>query len=313
MRVAVAPWDPSYGAATEIDGLAEPTAEVNLDLEVPLGAWAPRRPGPTPGAGAVVFVDGVRRVDARVWVGDETVPVHAGLCASWAAGAVRCDGGVATLAAVEVGRGLFSASPHAADLATRHGTYAARMARAGTPEGLSLALQERMLATELRAAETAADGEPALLVLDGPLRGRQHLTGAVGMIKTHHTAYLTERAGDVLNALAPGERTPVFTVGTTWTRHSWYVRLPGADGAPMAGIVRCEVSADLAPAVVVAVADVTAAVLPHFASEAHKDPRAPQNLYPIGGLERELRRRLGDQTLLYRALCTAAASLSAAM
>ena len=306
MRVAVAPWDPSYGASAEIDALAEPTAEVNLDVEVALDAWAPRRPGATVGAGVVVFVDGVRRVDARVWVGDDAGPVHAGLCASWAAGAVRCTGGVATLAAAEIERGLFSASPHASDLATRHGVYAARMARAGTPEVLSLALQERMLATELRAAETAADGEPALLVLDGPLRGRQHVTGAVGMIKSHHTAYLTDRASDVLAALDPGERTPVFTVGTTWTRHSWYVRLPGANGVPLAGVVRCEASADLAPTAVGALADVTAAVLPRYASEAHKDPRAPQNLYPIGGLERELRRRLGDPMLLYRALCRAA-------
>jgi len=98
----------------------------------------------------------------------------------------------------------------------------------------------------------------------------------------------------------------VFTVGTTWTRHSWYVRLPGANGVPLAGVVRCEASADLAPTAVGALADVTAAVLPRYASEAHKDPRAPQNLYPIGGLERELRRRLGDPMLLYRALCRAA-------
>ncbi len=51
----------------------------------------------------------------------------------------------------------------------------------------------------------------------------------------------------------------------------------------------------------------TAAVLPRFASEPHKDTRAPQNLYPIGGLERELRRRLGDQALLFRSLKRAAA------
>ena len=47
-------------------------------------------------------------------------------------------------------------------------------------------------------------------------------------------------------------------------------------------------------------------LLPAFASEAHKDARAPQNLYPIGGLERELRHRLGDAELLYRALRAAA-------
>jgi hypothetical protein len=48
-------------------------------------------------------------------------------------------------------------------------------------------------------------------------------------------------------------------------------------------------------------------VLPRYASERYKEPRAPQNLYPIAGLERELRRRLGDQRLLYRALRVAAA------
>ena len=74
----------------------------------------------------------------------------------------------------------------------------------------------------------------------------------------------------------------------------------------MAGIVRCECAAELASEAAVRLADATAAVLPRFASEAHKDARAPQNLYPIGGLERQLRHRLGDARLLYRALRTAA-------
>jgi hypothetical protein len=309
MRVVVDPWDPGYGVATELDGLAEPTAEVNLAVEIPLADWAPRRaPADVAVPEAVVFVDGVRRVDARIWVGDDAAPIEAGLCASWAAGAVRCAGRSATVAAVEVGRGLFSSSRHATDLVTTHGVYAARMARSGSPEALSLALQERMLAAELVAAELASDGHPALLVVDGPLRGRQHLPNAVGMVKTHHTAYLVDAAAAVLAALAPGERTPAFTIGTTWTRHSWYVRLPGAGGAPLAGVVRCECAADVAPAAVTTLADVTAAVLPRYASEPHKDQRAPQNLYPIGGLERELRRRLGDPALLYRGLRVAAAA-----
>jgi hypothetical protein len=70
--------------------------------------------------------------------------------------------------------------------------------------------------------------------------------------------------------------------------------------------VRCEATADLAANEVVALADVTAAVLPRYASERYKESRAPQNLYPISGLERELRRRLGDAELLYRALRTVA-------
>jgi hypothetical protein len=54
-------------------------------------------------------------------------------------------------------------------------------------------------------------------------------------------------------------------------------------------------------------ADCSARSLPRFASAAHKDARAPQNLYPIAGLERALRARLGDQGLLLRALRSAAA------
>ena len=50
------------------------------------------------------------------------------------------------------------------------------------------------------------------------------------------------------------------------------------------------------------IADRTAAILPIVASEPHIDPRAPQNLVPIGALERELRHRMGDPGFVYRAL-----------
>jgi hypothetical protein len=53
---------------------------------------------------------------------------------------------------------------------------------------------------------------------------------------------------------------------------------------------------------VIRLADRTAAVLPLVASEPHLDPRAPQNLVPIAALERQLRHRMGDRGLVYRAL-----------
>ena len=46
---------------------------------------------------------------------------------------------------------------------------------------------------------------------------------------------------------------------------------------------------------------VSAAAGPARSAE-YKDARAPQNLHPIAGLERELRRRLGHPGLLYRSL-----------
>jgi hypothetical protein len=73
--------------------------------------------------------------------------------------------------------------------------------------------------------------------------------------------------------------------------------------------MRCEVSAAIPLAELVELADAVTVTLGRFASAPHKDARAPQNLYPIAGLERELRRRLGDQAVLYRAL-RAASSLA---
>ena len=72
------------------------------------------------------------------------------------------------------------------------------------------------------------------------------------------------------------------------------------------GVVRLECSSDMPVAAAVALANLSQVVLPRFASTEYKDSRAPQNLYPIGGLERQLRRRLGDPQLLYRALRKAA-------
>ncbi len=145
-----------------------------------------------------------------------------------------------------------------------------------------------------------------LLVVDGPLRGRTHLDRTVGYIKTHHASYLPPEQAAVVGALRPGQRTPAFMMGTSWQRASWYVQLPGTAGVPWSGVVRLECSPDLPPDEVTKLANLTAVVLPPFASFPHKDPRAPQNLIPIGGLEAQLKHRLGDQQLLYRALRAAA-------
>jgi uncharacterized protein len=98
----------------------------------------------------------------------------------------------------------------------------------------------------------------------------------------------------------------VFHLGTSWHRYAWYLRLPGPAGSPWAGIVRAECSADLDPAAAIQLAHLSTATLPRFASAAYKDPRAPQNLMPIAGLERRLRAMLGDARLLQRALSLAA-------
>ncbi len=309
----VDPWDPGYGLAfsDDQDGgtLEGSTAELMLDLELPAADWRPVDPDRSRALpGVVLFVDGVRRIDARVWVHGRDPQPAPGIAASLAAGVVACDA-AARVVGVRVERGLFTTAPEATDILTRSAAYPVRRAAGPGLDQLSLALQQRLtdaeveLAIDVRASWPGADD---LLVVDGPLRGRTHLDRTVGYIKTHHASYLPPEQAAVVGDLRPGQRTPAFTMGTSWRRNSWYLRLPGAAGAPWSGVVRIECPADLPAAQVTQLADLTARVLPPLASAPHKDPRAPQNLVPIGGLERELRRRLGDQQLLYRALRVAA-------
>jgi hypothetical protein len=299
---SVDPWDPGYGVARgdELDG-RESSARLDLDVELPASSWRPITPADGALPGSVLFLDGVRRIDARVWVHGEGPEPLPGVIASLAAGLVRCDG-AAQIVDVAVDRGLYAARGD--DIETRHARYRYHHTPGGLDQ-LTLGVQRRLSELEVELANTwrrTSNVEDDLLVVDGPLRGRTHLARTVGYVKTHQKSYLQASQAEVVASLGPGQRSPVFKMGTSWERLSWYLRLPGASRAPWSAIVRLECSADLSPQDAIALADVTALVLPQLASTPHKDPRAPQNLVPIGGLERQLRHRLGDAALLYRAL-----------
>jgi hypothetical protein len=355
VRFHVDAWDPSYGTSVGLDdGLDDSTAQVDLDVEQPAAQWSavpPDRGLAVPAA--VLFVDGVRRIDARVWIDDlpqepiagpsaggglgglpatgssaeehfaadpDSTDASGAVCASYAAGVMCCCDQRAHLLAVDARHGLFTVASHAVDIVTSAGRYEVchttdklAMPRAVT---LSAALQSRLGQVELLTAakaraELAGHAGAAghdLLVVDGPLRGRSHLPRTIGLIKTHQRRYLPPPLHALVGRLTAGQRSPVFLMGTTWDRHSWYLRLPAAaGGAPWAGIARVECSADLSRDAVVNLANLSQIVINRYASAEYKDARAPQNLYPIGGLERELRHRLGDPKLLYRALRSAAA------
>jgi hypothetical protein len=317
MRLHVDAWDPAYGTGfyPDAEGAGpggQSSAKVTADVELPAAAWRPLEP---PASGhlpdLVLLVDGVRRVDARVWIVDDDGVTHPGLAASYAAGVVRCDlrRGAAEVAAARIARGLFTASPAALDVAAGSVRYTVHRVGRGDVNDLiggvqgQLSALEAAAATDARASSTVDDD---LLVVDGPLRGRSHLPRALGYVKTHRVEYLPAPLSGVVAALAPGQRCPVFLLGTSWHRYTWYLRLPTVGGSPWAGVVRVECSADLAPAAALDLADLSTRTLPRFASSAYKDPRAPQNLVPVAGLERRLRTLLGDSRLLHRTLTMAA-------
>ncbi|HSK06231.1 MAG TPA: hypothetical protein VK990_01840 [Acidimicrobiia bacterium] len=300
MRFTVEAWDPDYGASSQPD-LVDSTEHVDPSVEIAADHWRPLLPEGGP-AEDILFVDGVRRVDANLWIEREGRFPGFGLAATYAAGAVRCNGGAQVVAA-EVRRGVFTGAD-ADPVDTAMGTYDVMTTRGSTPEELWLGIQERMGDLEGEVADRYADA--ALIVVDGPLSHRRHVAGAVGYVKTQHVQYLPDDLRASLGDLPVGCRTPLFLTTTSWSRFSWYLRLANGTG-PAGGLARCEVKADLAVGEASRLANLVTASLPRYASARHKDPRAPQNLYPIGGLERELRRRLGDRDLAMRALRRAAA------
>ena len=263
----------------------------------------------------VLLVDGVRRNDAGLWTAEEdgAVVPGPGRLVRRRRGALRpAQRGVAELAGARVGRGLFTASPSVEDVVAGSVRYEVhRVSGTGEASKLPAAVQGPLTALEIDVSDAARDGGSDgadLLVVDGPLRGRRQLPRTIGYIKTQQKQYLPAALTAVVTALRPGQRTPVFQLGTVWGGWSWYLRLPGSIGAPWAGhrpdrVLRRTCTVEQA----IELADLSAATLPRFASSPYKDPRAPQNLVPIAGLERRLRGMLGDARVLHRALTMATA------
>ncbi len=306
MRWSVDAWDPGYGSSLDVDdadGLADTNVPVEVDVEVAGPDWAPRDPAsnavrPT----TTLFCDGTLRTDARIWITGPDGRVRPALAASVAAGAVRSAGGRAEVVEVTVARVLVSASPDMGAIPTPWGGYEPATAGSDLDAALVAAVLQAMGRLEVQVASAAAAAAD-LVVVDGRLQAPGHPPGTVGYVKAHAARYLADRQHEVVAALGPGQRTPLFRVQQVRsTTLSWYLRLPGGFGHPWAGIVRCEVTNDVPPARAATLADRACLALPGYASQPHKDSRAPQNLVPVGALEHRLRHALGDPRLLERHL-----------
>ena len=108
MRFAVESWAPEYGVSADEGNLELSGATVVVDVEVAAEAWAPIVPDPTGTLPErILFVDGVRRIDASVWYQDGAI-TRPGVCASVAAGSVLTDHRGARVHEVLVERGFFA-------------------------------------------------------------------------------------------------------------------------------------------------------------------------------------------------------------
>jgi hypothetical protein len=320
MRISVQAWSPEYGAEVDV-GPEEASAE-DVDVTCEKRGWAPIGPKRwSPDGREIVFVDGTRRTDARIFVTpDGSGRAVPGVAGSIGVGAVACSpppnraaaAVPAHIAGTRVTRWLAVGGGVEAALTGGPGLeYGALPVAAFALEDLVLALHHQMRATEAAlAVELAADDR--VVFIDGPLAAmRPGPRPVIAMIKSHDRRYLGPDHEAILDALGCGERTPIFYFGGPHrARYSWYLRLCEVDAEMHGwhGLVRCEVPAAHTVAAAAALADLSAMLLPHYASEQHWDPRAPQNLVPVAGLERHLRHLLGDRSLAYRKIRAAARS-----
>ena len=308
LRVRMDPWQVEYGSELGADADGRETRETVVeDVDVERSRWEPVFPKDAVLPPALVFVDGVRRLEARIQIPHPNHGIVYGAFGSYAVGSVHVQGGAASFREIRVGRVVATGSgvalPNVVPVmpAAEYRPIHAAETDADTP--LRRVQQEMRQAEETLARALAAEGT-ALVVADGPLTfeggGRGH---AVGYIKRLSQWYIS--GPEFLAALPRGARTPLFEIHARqrFARYAWFVRLaaPRVGDSPMSGIVRLEVSAtDVELARARALADATTAALPRFAPSAARDPRAPQNLAPIGALESRLRRAMGDPLLLRR-------------
>jgi hypothetical protein len=307
-HVRIDPWEPEYEAAIQLGASEEQEAEV--DLQVELGSWVAVQPSAVTPAAPLFFVDGVRRIEHRILVeaGDRTL---FGLLGSFAVGATRVAAQARVLReeirrTCVVGGGV-ELAPWEIRLPNR-GTalrFEAAAVAENTPEAALQGLQNSMREREAALAESLS-ADDTLVFLDGPLTFfTATKIPVVGYVKRLLRSYLPPQPALLLRTLEVGQRTPLFLIkDTRHHRYSWYTRIGSGRmiESSLTGIVRLETSSAIGLEQVRSLADLSAALLPRFASSAGRDPRAPQNLYPIGGLENALRHKMGDTLVIRRAI-----------
>lgn len=315
LKVRLDPWEAEYGPEVAV---ALPGAEVadgvdvELGVELPFEAWTPLQAVGAPSQDRILFIDGTRRLDARVLVHDGRRHFH-GAFGSLAAGWVEVEGARARIPedAIAVNRllvfGCVGEVPEAIremrPITVLPGlTYHPSVTENDEPDAPMKAIHEAMqkaegdLAVQLRGA--------SLIVADGLADFRQPVPErTLGYVKRMMTQYLPGARGlDLLAALPPRTRTPIFEIKKEKQRKfSWYVRLGSRElgEAEISGLARIE-CAPMPLADAQALADRSVRDLSRFVPSRARDPRSPQNLLPIGALEKQIRHRLGDRTFVRR-------------
>jgi len=306
LRLRLDPWPADYEASVQFEEAAA-SSRARVETDVESTAWLAVHPRAQPSACDCRFVDGVRRVDARVMGGDNGVLIH-GLFGSIATGSVHACAQAAEYGGITVDRFLILGGGESKSCCLTIGEtkvpFSAHSSPDNSPAGVLAELQRLMREAEERLAASLA-GPDVCVFVDGLSYRTTGRDDVIGVVKRIIDPYLPATQFSLVEKLQRGERTPLFAIiDGKYDRYSCYLRLahPREMDHPLAGIVRIEVGAAIGVEKARSLADLSAQLLPRFASTSMRDARAPQNLLPVGALEQEMRRRLGDPLLLRRAM-----------
>jgi hypothetical protein len=309
LTVQLDPWQVDYGSELPLTNVDEqvPDETVAIDVEVAPENWQPIRPREVIQPAQLIFVDGVRRIEARLIVRREERLCH-GAFGSHAVGAVKVSDSTAVCASPRLGRVIVLGSGESvgASVRVKSDLVYQPLSTADThPDAPLRALQEDMRRQEERLGRDLASTDGALVVADGPLTFEEpSRAGVLGYIKRIFRLYVPQEQLELLAQLHAGERTPLFALRSSrrFVRFSWFMRLaqPELGDSQLAGLARLEVSEAIGIEAAQKLANASTAMMPRFVPGRWRDPRSPQNLLPIGALEASLRRHMGDGRLIRR-------------
>ncbi len=252
---------------------------------------------------SLVFIDGVRRTECLAYVRDEeTGESFEGAFLSLGAGALRIEYGRLnplreSLILHRVERLFFHKGGILVDELLGFRPYAV--------EGELSVEINRYMREELEAEvalQIQREVKDSIVICDGPLSYKLKNTSFLGLVKSIKRLYIDRSHLPLLYTLRLGQRSPILKVNYQQEeeqkdKYTWYVRLTEHEG--LHGIVRVETFEGNFEEVK-RLANISAGVLPLFASQSFQDRRSPQNLLPIGRLEKFLRLHLGPYRIIRR-------------
>ncbi len=282
-------WDDSLEEPVNIPDETQPGG-VETDTEIK-DEWVPIKTDRVDYRKKIIIVDGVRRIDAHLILGNTG---RSAILGEFVVGAFSLEKGTV---AKRINECVIVLPPEIRikeTLIVGRAKYIPIFANNGTYEGLYRTFIQRMRERERETAyEFSRSGYT--VIADGPLQVPFSEVGVtLGFVKSIRKSYLDERYWSVVLKLKKGERTPIFTIKSSENlppKYSWYLRLkePKYFESPFFGLVRLEAPYTLELKEVQELAQFSGGFLPYIISSSTLSSRAPENLAPLESLERRLR------------------------